>query len=150
MFSTSASRFAQRSGYRSESKAKWIAGSFVALLWSDCNYQKGRTSTGSCAAGAVEIVRNSYMYPLCIVICFARGCYVFHILASLGPCVGESYNFSYRRPLAGCKISKLFCRRKLLTMRTLWRDTSRTARNSNGFGKGPASHPHESNQPQQI
>ena len=73
-----------------------------------------------CSLGAVEIVWNPYIFPLCVVIHFTRGCYVCHMLASLGAYVGQPYNFTYRCPLAGAKISKLFYERKLLTMRILW------------------------------
>jgi hypothetical protein len=56
MFGTSASRFAQRSGYSAESKANGSPAQSVALLWSDFSPKKGQKSYPIVRGLVVEIV----------------------------------------------------------------------------------------------
>ena len=69
--------------------------------------QKGPAAPDRVRLGAVEIVWNPYIFPLCVVISFTRGCYVCHMLASPGHMSASLTNL-YRCPLVGANISKLF------------------------------------------
>ncbi len=108
MFSTSASRFAQRSGYKCRKQSQWITGSICCFALVGLHSpKKGQKSYLVVRGLAVEIVGTPYAPQLCVVINLARGCYVCHCSRCWrNMSVGLTILVSV--PFSGCEISKLF------------------------------------------
>jgi len=98
--------------------------------------------------GAVEIVWNPYVFPLCIVISFTRGCYAGHILASLGPTSAPLTIFA-SVPFRGSEdFEIIFANANCLQLEYYGSSPELNSRKSNALARVLLPHPQESNQPQ--